>query len=62
MTNTQTRLRENAVAIFLHSRLHKSQKILMCKSDMELSKEIVALLEGAGDLDENNEREAIPSR
>lgn len=62
MTNTQARLRENAVAIFLHLKLHKSQKILMCKSDMELAKEIVALLEGAGEIDENNEREGIPSR
>ena len=62
MTNSQTRLRENELAAFLHSRLHKSQKILMCKSDMELATEIVALFEGAGETNEDDEREGIPSR
>ena len=32
------------VAIFLHSRLHKSKKILVCKSDMELAREIMVII------------------
>jgi hypothetical protein len=32
------------IAVFLHSRLHKSKKILVCKSDMELAQEIMAIV------------------
>lgn len=60
--DTQVRLRENALAIFLHSRLHKSQKILMCRSDHELAKEIVALLEGEESPNEDDERPRVSSR
>lgn len=34
-----------AIAVFLHSRLHKSKKILVCKSDMELAQAIMEIIE-----------------
>jgi hypothetical protein len=55
-TDPHTRLSEQDLAAFLHQRLHRSQKILMCKSDMALAQEIVALLNGTQD--EQAEEEA----
>jgi hypothetical protein len=57
----QRRMREQDVAIFLHKRLHKSQKILVCKSDMELAQEIVSLFE-TGEPLEDDERPRVSSR
>jgi hypothetical protein len=48
----RTRLLEQEVATFLHRRLHKSQKILVCKSDMDLAIEIVELLTESSDEDD----------
>ena len=51
---------ETRIALFLHRRLHKSQKILICKSDMELAVDIVALLNEVED--EENGSEAVRPR
>lgn len=42
---------EMRIALFLHRRLHKSQKILICKSDMDLAEDIVELLNEANEDD-----------
>jgi len=36
------------LATFLHARQHKSKKIAMCASDLQLAQEIVALLRANG--------------